>query len=80
MSASSDFEDTVKICEFYAEPDESFEVDSENYIVFMGSREINLIRRNEQLVGYLIIESDGLSHMEDDLDTYFQSVLDWEDC
>lgn len=29
MSAESDFEDTVKICEFYADPCETFEVDEE---------------------------------------------------
>jgi hypothetical protein len=43
MSVESDFGDTVKICEFYADPCETFEVD-----------------------------------LEDDLDSYFQRVLDWE--
>lgn len=79
MSAGSDFEDTVKICEFYADPCESFEVDLENCIVFMGAREISPVRRGGRLVGYLVIEPDGLSHLVDDLDSYFQSVLDWEE-
>lgn len=79
MSVESDFEDTVKICEFYADPCESFEVDLENCIVFMGAREIDLVRRDGKLAGYLVIEPDGFSHLEDDLDSYFQSVLDWED-
>lgn len=77
MSVSSDFEDTVKVCEFYAEPCESFEVDEENWIVFMGGREISLVRREGVLVGYLVIEPDGFSHVVDDLDSFFQSVLDW---
>lgn len=77
MSVDSDFEDTVRICEFYADPCETFEVDSENCIVMMGAREIDLVRRDGELAGYLIFEPDGFSHVEDDLDTYFQRVLDW---
>ena len=79
MSVESDFEDTVRICEFYADPCESFEVDLENCIVLMGGREISTVRRGGRLTGYLVIDPDGVSHVEDDLDSYFQSVLDWED-
>lgn len=77
MSVESDFEDTVKICEFYADPCESFEVDLENCIVLMGAREISIVRRDGRLVGYLVIEPDGLSHLESDLDSYFQHAFDW---
>lgn len=80
MSAESDFEDTVKICEFYADPCETFEVDLENSIVFMGGREIRPVRRDGRLDGYFVIEPDGLSHWEDDLDSYFQRVFGWEGC
>ena len=79
MSVSSDFEDLVKICEFYSDPCEVFEVDEENCIVFMGAREIILVRREGQLAGYLVIEPDGFSHVEGDLDSYFQSAFEWED-
>lgn len=79
MSVESDFEDTVKICEFYADPCESFEVDLENCIVMMGALEISPVRREGRLVGYLVIEPDGVSHLEDDLDSYFQFVFDWSD-
>mgnify|MGYP000851469036 FL=1 len=78
MSVDSDFEDTVKICEFYADPCETFEVDPENFRVLLGAREISIVRRDGRLSGYLVIEPDGFSHLEDDLDSYFQSVLDWE--
>ena len=78
MSVDSDFEDTVKICEFYADPCETFEVDLENCIVFMGGREISPVRAAGVLVCYLVIEPDGVSHWENDLDSYFQSVLEWE--
>lgn len=77
MSVEGDFEDTVRICESYADPCETFEVDEGNCIVFIGSREISLVRRDGQLAGYLVIEPDGVSHVEDDLDSYFQSALDW---
>lgn len=80
MSVVSDFEDTVKICEFYADPCEGFEVDEENCIVLMGGREITLVSRDGKLYGYLVIEPDGVFHMEADLDSYFQNVLDWEGC
>lgn len=76
MSAEADFEDTVRICEFYADPCETFEVDLENCIVFMGGREINLVRRDGRVDGYLVIDPDGFSHLEDDLDSYFQRVLE----
>lgn len=79
MSAESDFEDTVRICEFYADPCETFEVDLENCIVFMGAREISPVRVGGRLDSYLVIEPDGLSHWENDLDSYFQNMLDWEE-
>ena len=79
MSVDSDFEDTVSICMFYADPCDVFEVDEENCIVFMGAREISLVRRDGQLVGYLVIEPDGFSHVEDDLDSFFQSTFEWEE-
>lgn len=80
MSAESDFEDTVKICEFYADPCETFEVDLENCSVFMGGRELSPVRRGGRLDGYLVIDPDGFSHIEDDLDSYFQTLLadSWE--
>lgn len=79
MSVESDFENTVKICEFYADPCEVFEVDLENCIVLMGAREISPVRRGGRLVGYLVVEPEGFSHLEDDLDSYFQAMYDWED-
>lgn len=79
MSVESDFEDVVKICEFYADPCETFEVDLENLIVLMGAREITPVRVNGRLDHYLIFEPDGFSHLEGDLDSYFQSRLGWGD-
>lgn len=79
MGAESVFGDIVRICEFYADPCESFEVDMENCIVLMGGREISPVVENGQLVAYLVIESDGAFHWVDDLDEYFQGVLDWVD-
>lgn len=75
MSVESDFEDIVKICEFYADPCESFEVDLENFTVLMGASEISPVVENGQLMTHLVIEPDGMSHWEDDLDSYFQRVL-----
>lgn len=81
MSVGSDFDDMVKICEFYADPCETFGVDSENCSVFMGGREISLVRWDGRLRGYLVIDPDGFSHIEDDLDEYFQALFagSWEE-
>lgn len=79
MFVDSDFEDIAKICEFYADPCETFEVDLENFTVFMGAREISPVVENGQLVTHLVVEPDGTTHWADDLDSYFQSVLDWVD-
>lgn len=79
MFVDSDFEDIVKICEFYADPSEVFEVDLENYIVLMDGREISPVVENGQLITHLVIDPDGVSHWEDDLDSYFQGVLDWDE-
>lgn len=76
MSVESVFEETVKICEFYADLCESFEVDLENCIVFMGAREVSPLMENGRLVTHLVIEPDGVSHWVDDLDSYFQCVFD----
>lgn len=78
MSVDQDFDDTVRICEFYSDPREAFGVDLENRVVMMGGREISLVRWDGNLVGYLVIESDGVPHLEVDLDSYFQSELKWE--
>lgn len=79
MSVESDFENTVEICEFYADPREVFEVDLENHFIFMGAREINLVREEGRLDGWLVIEPGGFAHLVDDLHSYFQTVNDWKD-
>lgn len=79
MSVESDFEDTVRVCEFYADPCETFEVDLENCSVFMGGREISPVRVEGRLDHYLVIEPDGFSHLVGDLDSYFQRIFDWRD-
>jgi len=79
MSVESDFENTIRICEFYSDPCESFEVDLENHFILMGAREINLVREDGKLAGWLVIEPDGFSHLVDDLHSYFQCVYDWKE-
>lgn len=78
MSVDSDFEDVVKICEFYVDPCEVFEVDLENRHVTVGDYGVDLVMENGHLVSYLVEEPDGRTLFADDLDVYFQSVFDWE--
>ena len=81
MSVSSDFDDPVKICEFYSDEDLPIEVDYENYYVNLGSYVIDPVMENGCLVMYLVEEPDGTTLFVSDLDDYFQSqfVDSWED-
>lgn len=77
MSVSSDFEDVIKTCEFYASSVDGTEVDLENYHISMDGYEIDPVTRDGHLVRYLVEDPKGVCLFVDDLDSYFQSVLDW---
>lgn len=79
MSVSSDLEDIGRICGFYREDDWLFYVDLENSHVTMGDYGIDPVRENGHLVGYLVEDPEGVTQVVDDLDSYFQSVFDWEE-
>lgn len=76
MSVELDFEDAVRVCEFYAEPGVGFEVDLENYHITIGGYGVDLVEENGQLVMYLVEEPEGVTIFVDDLDSYFQGVFD----
>ena len=80
MSVVSDFDDTVKICEFYADSADDVEVDLENYHITMGEYGVAPVigEGGDHLAYYLIEEPDGSTLFVDDLDEYFQRVLRWE--
>lgn len=65
-------------CEFYADSDWPLYIDPENLHVTMGGYGIEPVRENGHLTGYLVEDPDGVTQAVDDLDSYFQSVLDWE--
>lgn len=79
MSVSSEFEDTVKICEFYAEHYEGFEVDYENNLITMDGYTVDPIVEHGSLTEYLVRSPDGKSHLVWDLDTFFQRVFGWKE-
>lgn len=79
MSASSDFEDAVKICGFYADPYEEFEVDYENNLILMGGYTVDLLLEHGVLNEYLIRCPDGSSHLVGDLDDFFQREFGWKE-
>lgn len=79
MSASSDFEHTVKICEFYADPYEDFVVDYENNLIVMGDYTINPLMEHGVLNEHLITCSDGSSHLVWDLDAFLQREFAWKE-
>lgn len=78
MSAGSDFDDTVKICEFYSGDGLPVEVDYENYYVFLGDYVVDPVMENGHLIAYIVEDPGRNAHLVGDLDSYFQAVLpDW---
>lgn len=79
MSAESVFEDTVKICEFYADSYDDFEVDYENRLIVMDGYTIDPLIERGYLTEYLVVSPDGKSHLVWDLDAFFQRVFGWKE-
>lgn len=79
MSDVAVFEDTIRICEFYSSSVDGVEVDLENYHIRMEGYDIDPVTRDGHLVRYLVEDPDGVALFVDDLDSYFQSVLGWEE-
>ena len=78
MSVSSDFDDTVKICEFYSGDDFPLKVDYENSLVFLGDYIVDPVLDNGHLVTYIVEDPEHNTHLVGDLDSYFQSIPpDW---
>lgn len=78
MCVSSDFDDTVKICEFYSGDGLPIRVDYENLLVYLGEYVVDPVMENGHLITYLVDDPGNNTHLVGDLDSYFQSVLpDW---
>lgn len=75
MCVGSDFDDTVKICEFYSGYDLPVEVDYENYYVKLGDYVVDPVMENGHLITYIVEDPGHSTHLVGDLDSYFQSVL-----
>lgn len=79
MSAESDFEDAVMICEFYADPYDGFSVDYESGIIVMDGYTIEPLFEKGELTEYLVMEPGGASHLVWDPDSFFQRVFAWKE-
>lgn len=79
MSAETDFEDTVKICEFYTEIDCPLEVDYERRRVILGDYIVEPLVEDGRLTEYSVSRSDGSSFLVWDLDSFFQREFNWEE-
>lgn len=78
MSVGSDFDDTVKICEFYSGDGLPIEVDYDGHCIHLGGYTVDLLTENGYLITYIVEDPAHKTHMVEDLDSYFQSVLaDW---
>lgn len=80
MCVSSDFDDTVKICEFYSGDDLPVKVDYENCCVNLGGYVVDPVMENGHLIMYSVEDPGHNTHLVGDLDSFFQSVLiDWRE-
>lgn len=80
MSVVSDFDDTVKICEFYSGDGLPIEVDYDNRAIFLGDYVIESLVKNGHITDYFVTDPDFVPHLVTDLDSYLQSVLhDWRE-
>lgn len=80
MSFDSDFDDAVKICEFYSGDDLPIEVDEENYYITLGDYVVDPVMAGGRSALYLVEDPDGGTLLVSDLDDYFQERLPgWED-
>lgn len=80
MSFDSDFDDMVKICEFYSGDDLPMKVDYENHFIDLGDYVVDPVMEDGHLVTYLVEDPDGVTLFVSDLDDYFQERLaGWED-
>lgn len=80
MSVDSEFDDTVKICEFYSGDGLPIEVDYDNRAVFLGDYVIESLVKDGHITDYFVTDPDFIPHLVTDLDIYFQRVLPgWED-
>lgn len=77
MSAGSDFDDTIKICEFYSTAPDEVVVDLENFHIRLGEYDIDPVVGDGRVVRYLVQEPDGTAIFVDDLETYLQLALGW---
>lgn len=75
MCVSSDFVDTVKICEFYSGDGLPIEVDYDNRAIFLGDYVIEPLVKNGHITDYFVTDPFFNPHLVDDLDAYFQRVL-----
>lgn len=80
MGVDSEFDDMVKICEFYSGDDLPIEIDYENYFIDLGGYVVDPVMKDGHLVTYLVEDPDGVTLFVSDLDDYFQERLPgWED-
>lgn len=80
MCVSSDFDDTVKICEFYSGDGLPISVDYENFIVNLGDYVVDPVMEYGHLITYIVEDPEHNTRLVGDLDSYFQSVLaDWRE-
>lgn len=78
MCVGSDFDDTVKICEFYSGDGLPVEVDYENCTVNLGGYAVDPVMENGYLIAYIVEDPEHGVHLVGDLDSYFQAALpDW---
>lgn len=82
MATDIEFEDAVKICEFYSSDEYPLHVDREARCIELGDDEyvVDPICEEGDHMHYIIKDPSGVHKLVCDIDDYFQSRLpDWRE-
>ena len=76
MSVNSIFEDTVRVCEFYAGESVPVRVDYDGHCIHIGGYVIDPLTEGGELATYIVSPPEGPTLMTLDLHSFLRRVLE----
>ena len=79
MSDESVFEDTIRVCEFYADEELPLRVDYDNHCIHLGGYLVDPVTEDGELVTFIVSPPSGPPLLMVNLDEFFEGLLlSWE--
>lgn len=79
MSDAAVFDDTIRICEFYADEELPLRVDYENHCIHLGGYLVDPVTEDGELVTFIVSPPSGPPLLMVNLDEFFDNLLlSWE--